>query len=718
MANQSVLELAVGTGKWDAGLRKAQKTLNDFVEAQGGLDKALDKDNKDIAQFVKMMGDMSSTANTAKGQMNDYKRTLEQLSFAYSQMSDAQKQAVGAEFQQSIESIKQKFMQAKEGVEQFKQSLDGVSATEGGQGGGLFGGDKLSGMLQVFGGNLMTKAFDMATSAAMNFVTTIKDAAVQGLEMAKAGEGIRIAFERLNRPDLLDKLREATHGTVTDLELMKQAVKFNDFRLNLDQMGTLLAFAQQKAKDTGQSVDYMVDSIVTGLGRQSLMILDNLGLSASEIKERMKETGDMTTAVASIIKDQMSKAGDYVETAADRAAQADVELKNAMEDLGRTLMPLEEEGDKMWKALETGAIKLLNDGIKPLIPSIISLKNTIVDIATSVGNSSVFDGYISALGTVADKALQAAGPLGKVYMLLKMIKGSGGEGDLGAGAAVGNLGFPDYSINEIPEIAVFGNKPTKTKTPKGSKNNKNADADIQKQFDMAMLKAASMSDSFKAPDLSGPSEAWKAYTEAIKQESDDAAASVQNLTDAFNKLNKAENVDNTKNLAKDGKAAADSYRMAASSISMVSSALAGIDDPAAKILGIIGQAIANIALAHAEALAKDKTNKNNIWYFIATAAAMATSLAATISSLHSATGYAEGGVVQGNTYSGDQIPAMLNAGEVVLNKAMTNNLASSIQESERGGGSYKPSYISGEQIWLVLNHYTKRSGKGEIATWR
>ena len=219
MANKSVLELAVGTGKWDAGLRKAQKTLNDFVEAQGGLDKALDKDNKDIAQFVKMMGDMSSTANTAKGQMNDYKRTLEQLSFAYSQMSDAQKQAVGAEFQQSIESIKQKFMQAKESVEQFKQSLDGVSATEGGQGGGLFGGDKISGMLQVAGGNLISKG-------AMAIGSELVDTIQQSIELARAGEGIRLAFERLNQPGLLDRLKEATHGTVSEIELMKQSIKF------------------------------------------------------------------------------------------------------------------------------------------------------------------------------------------------------------------------------------------------------------------------------------------------------------------------------------------------------------------------------------------------------------------------------------------------------------------------------------------------------------
>lgn len=171
-------------------------------------------------------------------------------------------------------------------------------------------------------------------------------------------------------------------------------------------------------------------------------------------------------------------------------------------------------------------------------------------------------------------------------------------------------------------------------------------------------------------------------------------------------------------LSKDAKSTTESFRQAAGSISQVSNALASIDDPAAKIMGTIGQAIATIAMAYSEALAKDKTNKSNIWYFIATAAAMVTSMATTISAIHSATGYAEGGVVQGNTYSNDQMPAMLNAGEVVLTKAMAGNLASQIQEGERGGGSYKPSYISGEQIWLVLNHYTKRSGKGEIATWR
>ena len=154
---------------------------------------------------------------------------------------------------------------------------------------------------------------------------------------------------------------------MTDLELMKAAVKFNDFKLPLDELGTMLAFAQQKAKDTGQSVDYMVDSIVTGLGRKSLMILDNLGLSATEVKERMAETGDMTKAVGAIIREQMAKAGDYVETAADRAAQANVSLQNKMEELGRKFAPVEEASSQLWTSMKIGILDIIGGPLATLL---------------------------------------------------------------------------------------------------------------------------------------------------------------------------------------------------------------------------------------------------------------------------------------------------------------------------------------------------------------
>ena len=193
---QSKLELAVGTGQWDAGLKKAQQALNNFTQAQGGLQQALEKDNGDMQKFIQMMGKMDSTANTSKGQMNDYKKVLEQLTAQYNQMSDAQRKSIGQDYLQTIDALKQKFAQAKQQVDDFNRSLGEMSNAKlpdiSGGGGGLFSGNKIDGMLQVFGGNLMTKGFELVTSTVTNFASEIGECVKQGIELARQGEGIRL----------------------------------------------------------------------------------------------------------------------------------------------------------------------------------------------------------------------------------------------------------------------------------------------------------------------------------------------------------------------------------------------------------------------------------------------------------------------------------------------------------------------------------------------
>jgi hypothetical protein len=82
---------------------------------------------------------------------------------------------------------------------------------------------------------------------------------------------------------------------------------------------------------------------------------------------------------------------------------------------------------------------------------------------------------------------------------------------------------------------------------------------------------------------------------------------------------------------------------------------------------------------------------------------------------HAANGY----FVPGNNFSGDVTPIMANAGELILNKSSQNNLASFIQEAEgRGRSGNGLARVSGEQIWIALNAYTKRTGQGEIVTWK
>jgi len=86
----------------------------------------------------------------------------------------------------------------------------------------------------------------------------------------------------------------------------------------------------------------------------------------------------------------------------------------------------------------------------------------------------------------------------------------------------------------------------------------------------------------------------------------------------------------------------------------------------------------------------------------------------TISAIHSATGYASGGIVDGPSGI-DKVPAMLTAGEVVLNHAQQNTLAAELS-GNRLQGLNLTSRISGEDIILSLNNRSNRMGKGEYVT--
>jgi hypothetical protein len=432
-------------------------------------------------------------------------------------------------------------------------------------------------------------------------------------------------------------------------------------------MGTFLAFAQQQAKDTGQDVNYLVDSIVTGLGRKSLPILDNLGLSAEEIKNRMKETGDMTTAVAEIIQERMEAAGGYVETAADRAAQGQARLDNAMKELGDTMNSLTGAGATLWTDLKIGAIDLANNAIRPLIQMFNSLANFLngpskEDIVTR-GMTDVTD-------TVDDNG--------------RLIRKN--------------------AIASIPEITVSGTAPKK-------KNGGSRSAGSSKSFNVSSIafdanKAALAA--VKAED-EGPSEIWKAITEGAK----DSTSSVEDLIDAFQKLNKVQGV-TAKDADKDSGNLAENWRNAGTAIGAVGAAMSQIEDPAAKVMGTIAQAIATIALTFASSLKGTFTP----WDWIAAAAAGTATMISTIAAIHSATGYAQGGIVKGNSYSGDNIyggpDAMVNAGELVLSRAQQSTLASQLQNN--GSTVNVVGRVVGEDIFLSADRYARRSGRGSILT--
>lgn len=166
-----------------------------------------------------------------------------------------------------------------------------------------------------------------------------------------------------------------------------------------------------------------------------------------------------------------------------------------------------------------------------------------------------------------------------------------------------------------------------------------------------------------------------------------------------------------------GKQVKDSWQDAARAVQSVGSAMQQLEDPAAKIAGIVGQAIAQIALGFAQATAAD--SKLGVFGWIAAIAGGLGTMISTISAIHSATGYAEGGIVRGNSYSGDNLwgPSFgINAGELVLNRAQQGALAGQLTSGEGNGGAHP--YVTGEMIYLGLTNYLKRRGLGEMVTSR
>jgi len=227
----------------------------------------------------------------------------------------------------------------KADVNQIKQQLGRVDESVNKS------ADNTNKKFDEIGGNVsgkLTSAFTKlgGVIAAAFAVERIGDFISSSIELASKAEGIRTAFERLNDPNLLSELRRATKGTVSDLQLMQTAVKAANFKLPLSQLATYLKFAQQRAIETGESIDYLVESIVLGISRKSIPILDNLGISAQQVQDEFKKTGDFAEAVGNIINESMGEAGETILTTAERQAQLRTEIENTKVEIGERLLPV------------------------------------------------------------------------------------------------------------------------------------------------------------------------------------------------------------------------------------------------------------------------------------------------------------------------------------------------------------------------------------------
>ena len=231
----------------------------------------------------------------------------------------------------------------------IKLGLDSSGVDKGvNQAGGSL--DKLKGMVGKVG-------------AAMGIAFGVSEIISFGKEiigLASKTEGVKRAFDRLGMPSLMNDLKAATRGAVSEFDLMKSAVSANNFKIPLENLSSYLSFATRRAEETGQSVDYLVDSIIMGIARKSPLILDNLGINIVEVRNEMEKTGDMAKAVGNIIDREMSTAGKAVDTAATKFGQLSAKWDDFKTALGGGLS----EGSKSPVSWLTSALETMTNYIK------------------------------------------------------------------------------------------------------------------------------------------------------------------------------------------------------------------------------------------------------------------------------------------------------------------------------------------------------------------
>lgn len=670
----SILRLKVESQEYDNKLKQAAQRLTRYADECRKVGGTLEVVEKETLDYVRALGQMDTTSRTATGKLAEMKKTFTELSVVYKNMTDEEKNSpFGKALATSLDQLKGRIQDSKSQLDDINKSING--------GGGLTGAlDNLAGK---FGMSVQSLAsWGTALAAGKAALDVAKDAFFASEETVDEWGRVMDSSKSLYEGFLTSLNTGDISGFLSRIDSIVQAARaaYNE----LDRLGTMKTIQAPQMSAQQTENERMRMMIQTGRyiapvdGRRASMQNGQL-LTPDQIKRIEQQLQGGMQKVVTLVGNEVAQTGRAIDAVYNRQAQ---ELGMNLKEFRKGTSSMAEFDKRMagydqyqkWRAEHTTID--MQSGRETVA------RGNPYEQFAKWGTFRVDGDRYNDLVKLIQQRDQQAGSLygmqSQAYrtmnraegVTLRQIMGGGSGG--GGGHSGGGSGF------DISSIAFDPNK--------------------------AMLAAV------KGTGEDGPSEVWKAITEGAKE----STSAVEDLTAAFEKLNKVQGV-TTGEAAKDSSTMADKWQQAGTAISAVGSAMSTIEDPAAKVAATIAQAIATIALTYAASLKGTFTP----WDWIAGAASGLAMMVGVISTIHSATGYAEGGMIKGNSYSGDNIyggpDAMVNAGELVLTKAQQSTLASQLQE----GGMRNMNLsgrIRGTDIILSVDRTLSLEGK-QLLTW-
>lgn len=208
------------------------------------------------------------------------------------------------------------------------------------------------------------------TAVGIKFFQFARDA--QKFDEVRLSFGKLAASQGKDAEKMLQSMRDLSKGTIADMELMKQANQALLLGLPVDRFSDMVNIARSASKATGQSMQFMLESITTGLGRGSKLMLDNLGIvfkledaydeyakslgkTAAELTEAEKKQAFINKALE-VGLENSKKVSDDSLTLADRYERLRAKANNLSISLGKALGPafqfVLEQGEKLFNNIE------------------------------------------------------------------------------------------------------------------------------------------------------------------------------------------------------------------------------------------------------------------------------------------------------------------------------------------------------------------------------
>ena len=764
----SILRLRVESNEYDSKIKRAQQGLLHMEEAcrkVGGTLSVLEKEEKD---FVQSLGSMDTVSKTARGRLNELTTAFTELSMQYNRLTDEEKRGdFGKALSGSLEQLKTRISETKSQLADTNRELNGTPS--------LF--DQLTSRLTV---NIdAVKLFNVGLQAAGASLDVAKNAFFQSEsnidEWGRTVEGAKGAYEVFlnalntgNWSNFFNNLSKAIQG---GRDLYDALDRLGSIKSN-NQAAIALVQAQiqqlRVLKQQGKDVDDEIKNATQRLKElqgQSVRAGKTAGRTEIVNTLRNEVAGRNTTGVQ--IDDRQLRAASqrvlkegqaYFDGMAKLVRQYEGNTKYQTTRTTYTQTGSTIGGSKAVDVTEFDLSKLSKQQQQQyLIAKAITEGETRIQVGISTFAQAVQEGAQSAREEFRGNRYAASG--------------SGGGGG-NSGSATSEV-FPEGSLKQLQqEMKGLQEAQALVTSPEEWQNYQTQIDEVSKRIDNLKGKVADVE---LFPNLDVTSDALSpldAMKEKIATSLADAVAQVDETTIAtlmrtvisngidgldldFSSLQEmmAEGLDIPdekfeelqqkineqlqamglepinidfktgeigKEVVKTANDTNKAWQAAANAISSAGSAMQNMEDPAAKVSGIVMQAIANIALGFAQAAASPATGAAGVFGWIAAATAGLATMTATIASIKNATkgGFASGGIVPGNSFSGDNLHTAdygINAGELILNRSQQYAVASQLEGNSVQGGSSQP-YVNAETIFLGVNNYLRREGRGEIVT--